>query len=217
VARRIIWLCAVLLLVSVIGFDSPALASPPATESSSPYAQSLGAMPPTTALRVPTTCTVIANANLRAGPGTNWPVAGGVRAGIRITVVGQNLQGNWYRLLTGQWIFAALVRCGPPPSCIEWNVANGYGGQRVCVCGPVVNTNYARGVSGQPTFLDVGMSYPSPSRFDVIIWGEHRSAFPWPPEAHYLGKRICVTGTVEIYKGVPQIEATGPSQIQEPN
>ncbi len=103
-----------------------------------------------------------------------------------------------------------------PPSCVAWNTAGNFIGQKgKCVCGPVVRTNYATSTKGQPTYLDIGVAYPDPQRFSVIIWGEHRAAFPWPPEQHYRGLTICVTGNITLYRDVPQVEVTAPSQMQE--
>lgn len=44
------------------------------------------------------TATVNANANLRAGPGTNFDVVGSAAAGQAVTVSGQNGTGDWYQL-----------------------------------------------------------------------------------------------------------------------
>lgn len=52
-------------------------------------------------------------ANLRGGPGTNYPVVGGVRAGDELPIVGQNDEGSWYKLAEGQWIAAFLVDNAP--------------------------------------------------------------------------------------------------------
>lgn len=56
------------------------------------------------------TATVARNANLRAGPGTNYAVVGGLKAGAAVTIVGSNATGDWYQLDGGQWIAAFLVK-----------------------------------------------------------------------------------------------------------
>jgi len=53
------------------------------------------------------------NANLRAGPGTNYPRIGGVKAGTPLTIVARNPAGDWYQLEDGAWIFAELVDNAP--------------------------------------------------------------------------------------------------------
>ena len=49
------------------------------------------------------------SANLRGGPGTNFPVVGGTQTGQALTIVAKNDAGDWYQLDTGQWIAAFLV------------------------------------------------------------------------------------------------------------
>lgn len=70
-------------------------------------------LPRATRARVTPTRQVLAvalrNANLRAGPGTNYAVVGGVVAEESLTVQGSNPDGTWYRLRDGSWIAAFLV------------------------------------------------------------------------------------------------------------
>jgi hypothetical protein len=47
----------------------------------------------------------------------------------------------------------------------------------------------------------------------VLIWGSDRPKFGDPEEAH-RSKRICVTGKISDYKGIPEIIAYEPSQIK---
>ncbi len=101
----------------------------------------------------------------------------------------------------------------PPPPCLSWAEARGYAGQSQCVCGPVVQTNYATRTKGQPTFLDIGARYPSTSRFQVVIWGQYRDNFPQGPESMYLGASMRVCGTIALYQGIGQIEVRTPSSI----
>lgn len=56
-----------------------------------------------------TTGVVLRSANLRAGPGTTFPVVGAARPGQRVTIVESNAAGDWYRLATDQWIAAFLI------------------------------------------------------------------------------------------------------------
>ena len=97
-------------------------------------------------------------------------------------------------------------------SCYE---AKDHIGERTTVYGTVVDTNYASGSSGKPTFLNMCYGYPDPNRFTVVIWGENRGKFSEPPEDYYDGKNIYVSGLIVTYQGVPEIEVTSPSQILE--
>jgi len=108
----------------------------------------------------------------------------------------------------------------PPPStpvtcagAISWRDAASHVGEEATVQGPVVGTFFAAGSNGQPTFLNLGRDYPDPARVTVLIWGADRAKFPGPPEDLYAGRTICVTGTIETYQGVPEIEASSPGQI----
>jgi uncharacterized protein YraI len=52
-------------------------------------------------------------ANLRAGPGTGYPVVGQIQPAQRVAIVGRNSAGDWWQLSsdgTGQtWVLASLV------------------------------------------------------------------------------------------------------------
>ena len=126
-------------------------------------------------------------------------------------------------------VFGMLSACGSSPSLpeqsvqlevssipskgIDWDEAKSYVGEYKVVCGPVVDTAYASGSSGKPTFLNLGRSYPDPERFTVVIWDGNRANFPAQPDNYYLGKNICVDGLIELYKGGAQIEGTTSDQI----
>jgi DNA/RNA endonuclease YhcR with UshA esterase domain len=86
-------------------------------------------------------------------------------------------------------------------------------GETVTVCGNVVSTRYAASTKGQPTFLNLDKPYPN-QIFTVLIWGSDRAKFG-KPEADYQDKRICVTGKVAEYRGVPEIVAPDPQQISK--
>jgi DNA/RNA endonuclease YhcR with UshA esterase domain len=85
-------------------------------------------------------------------------------------------------------------------------------GGQATVCGKVVSTRYAESSRGSPTFLNFDQPYPN-QVFTLLIWGSDRSKFG-DPETSYRGKRICVTGKISDYKGVPEIVANAPSQVK---
>ena len=87
-----------------------------------------------------------------------------------------------------------------------------YVGKRATVCGQVVSTNYAEDNKDRPTFLNLDRAYPN-QKFTAVIWGENRDKFSKPPEVNYAGKRICVTGTISMIRGVAAIVVREPSQI----
>ena len=54
--------------------------------------------------------TVVTNANLRGGPGTNYPIVGKAPAGTTVNVVEATADRTWYYLDNGSWIAAFLVK-----------------------------------------------------------------------------------------------------------
>jgi hypothetical protein len=85
-------------------------------------------------------------------------------------------------------------------------------GEHATVCGKLACTRWAESSYGSPAFLNFDQPYPD-QIFTVVIWGTDRSKFG-EPETTYRGKRICVTGKISAFKGVPEVVATEPSQIK---
>ena len=90
--------------------------------------------------------------------------------------------------------------------------ASSHIGERGTVCGFVASAHFATRTRGNPTFLNLDKPYPS-QIFTVLIWGIDRAKFG-APEVLYQAKHICATGTIESYRGVPEIIAREPGQIQ---
>jgi hypothetical protein len=90
--------------------------------------------------------------------------------------------------------------------------AKNHVGERATVCGNVVSTHYAARSKGNPTFLNLDEPYPR-QVFTILIWGSDRAKFG-DPEAKYGNKRVCVTGLIKDYKGVPEVVAEQSSQIE---
>ena len=78
--------------------------------------------------------------------------------------------------------------------------------------GKVVSTRWAESSRGSPTFLNFDQPYPN-QIFTLVIWGNDRSKFD-NPETTYRGKRVCVTGKINAFKGVPEVVANEPAQIK---
>jgi cytoskeleton protein RodZ len=57
----------------------------------------------------PAPATVNTGANLRAGPGTDYPILAGLGVGQQITITGINADATWYQLSDGSWVFSQLV------------------------------------------------------------------------------------------------------------
>jgi hypothetical protein len=86
-------------------------------------------------------------------------------------------------------------------------------GKSKTVCGVVASANYAARSRRQPTFLNLDEPYPR-QIFTAVIWAEDRPKFG-TPETTLKGKRVCVTGLIEEYRGVPQIVLRDVSQLNE--
>jgi hypothetical protein len=85
-------------------------------------------------------------------------------------------------------------------------------GKRATVCGTVASARYVEKSKGQPTFLNLDEPYPK-QIFTILIWGNDRSKFG-APEDKYRDTRLCATGLIKLYREVPEIEASDPSQIE---
>jgi hypothetical protein len=87
--------------------------------------------------------------------------------------------------------------------------AREHDGDHVTICGTVRNEHTAQSSKGKPTFLDIDSSFPEPV-FVVVVWDEDKpqvGALP-PLKAH-----LCATGTINYYRGVPQMTVKDKSQI----
>jgi DNA/RNA endonuclease YhcR with UshA esterase domain len=112
------------------------------------------------------------------------------------------------------WLLIGTVLVPPAQAQkkLTANEAKEHFGETATVCGAVVSARYADATKGQPTFLNLDKPYPS-QVFTIVIWGENRSKFG-KPENDYNGKRICVTGKIKAYAGLPEIVAEDPKQLR---
>ena len=85
-------------------------------------------------------------------------------------------------------------------------------GETVTVCNKVYGTRFFESSKRQPTFLNIGASYPN-SPLTVVVFGEDRAKFKRVPEILYDRKNVCVTGKLETYKQMTEIIVTSPDQI----
>ena len=90
--------------------------------------------------------------------------------------------------------------------------ARNHVGERATVCGIVASAHYAASTKGSPTFLNLDEPYPN-QIFTILIWGSDRARFG-DPETKYANKKVCVTGVIKDYKGVPEVVAEQPGQIE---
>jgi hypothetical protein len=86
-------------------------------------------------------------------------------------------------------------------------------GKRMTVCGVLVSASYDTRSSVRPTFLCLDEQYRR-HIFMAVIWGEDRRKFG-TPEISLKKKRVCISGLIEKYQGVPQIVLRKTSQLVE--
>jgi hypothetical protein len=84
-------------------------------------------------------------------------------------------------------------------------------GESATVCGAVASAHYAPNAKRQPTFLNLGQPYPH-AIFTAVIWIEDRAKFN--DAEHLQGKQVCVTGSIQRYRGEPEVILRDPKQLQ---
>ena len=82
----------------------------------------------------------------------------------------------------------------------------------VIICSKVYGGKFFSNAQPTLTLLNMGAAYPN-SLLTIVIKGENRAAFSNKPEEFYINKDICVTGTIRIFKGKPEIEITSEKAI----
>jgi len=85
-------------------------------------------------------------------------------------------------------------------------------GEQATVCGKAVGVHYAASSKGQPTFINLDKAYPN-QVFTILIWGSDRPKFG-NPEQEYSGKLLCVTGTITMFRDIPEIVAHDPGVVK---
>ncbi|KAA9037197.1 hypothetical protein FW778_17370 [Ginsengibacter hankyongi] len=63
------------------------------------------------------------------------------------------------------------------------------------------------------TLLNAGAYYPN-APLTIVIRARARKEFN-KPEEYYKGAEVCVTGKIEMFKNIPQIEVTSKTQLVE--
>jgi len=88
----------------------------------------------------------------------------------------------------------------PPPVNIKTTEALEHVGTLARVCGAVVSKHTAVESNGKPTFVNLDRSFPDQA-FTVVVWAVDAAAVGELPSTG----SVCVTGTVAMYRGTPQI------------
>ena len=108
--------------------------------------------------------------------------------------------------------FVLLSLCITAQQKISIEKASEHEGDSVIICSKVYGGKFFSNALPTLTLLNMGAAYPN-SLLTIVIKGENRAAFSNKPEEFYINKDICVTGTIRIFKGKPEIEITSEKAI----
>jgi hypothetical protein len=109
-------------------------------------------------------------------------------------------------------VFTAVVLCVlARADTLTTSEAAKHVGENATVCGVVAGVHTATSSKGLPTFVNLDKAYPN-QVFTILIWGSDLSKFS-PAPASWDGKRVCATGTIALYRNVPEIVARNANQI----
>lgn len=107
----------------------------------------------------PLSGTVTLNANLRGGPGTNYPIVGKAPAGTAVNVVETNTDRTWYYLDNGTWIAAFLVQLSIPADTLNvWSVTEGQPASVFTTVVTTVVTTTVESIVGAPPASQSGIT-----------------------------------------------------------
>lgn len=93
-----------------------------------------------------------------------------------------------------------VAKPAPLPIQLKSIEAGAHVGQLAKVCGAVISKHTAEDSNGKPTFVNLDRSYPDQT-FTIVVWGVDAPTVGELPASGNL----CVTGTVAMYRGNPQI------------
>ena len=86
-------------------------------------------------------------------------------------------------------------------------------GETATVYGVVASARYADRSSSKPTFLNLCKAYPNQA-ITGFIRESDRPKFG-TPEKDLLGKEVCPTGKIELYKGKSEIKLRDADQLKQ--
>jgi hypothetical protein len=87
--------------------------------------------------------------------------------------------------------------------------AREHDGETATVCGVAQNEHTAETTRGKPTFIDLDSAFPY-QIFSILVWDEDR---PNVGELPHTGSKVCVTGLIIYYHGVPRITVKNSAQF----
>jgi hypothetical protein len=83
-----------------------------------------------------------------------------------------------------------------------------YIGKLVTTCSQVFGIK----ATDKVVLINLGSAYPA-SPLTIAILAKNFTNFTTPPSELYANKKLCVTGTIELFKGKAEIVVTKPEEI----
>jgi micrococcal nuclease len=102
-------------------------------------------------------------------------------------------------------LFAVMGLFASAQQQIKIEDAAQHEGDSVTICSKVYGGRYMENSKSAITLLNVGDLYPN-ALLTILIKPENRAAFTNKPEEFYIGKEVCITGKIIMFKGKPEIE-----------
>jgi hypothetical protein len=109
------------------------------------------------------------------------------------------IEGTMKRARLATLLFACLGTVASAET-IPAAEASKHIGEQGTVCGQIASEHEAIGSRGKPTFINLDKPYPD-QVFTALVWGSDRERVGRIPSSG----RLCVTGLITDYKGVPEI------------
>lgn len=108
-----------------------------------------------------------------------------LKAGIRLSAILEKVLNNTSAPAPSP-VQQISQQPGTPFTAFE---AKDHKGEKITVCDKVFGTRFLEKSNGQPTFLNMGATYPN-SPFTVVIFGTERSNFKEKPELFLIIKKF---------------------------
>jgi hypothetical protein len=100
------------------------------------------------------------------------------------------------------------------PAKLSASEAGKHVGEAATVCGVAASVHTATSSKGSATFISLNKPYPN-QLFTILISGSDLGKFA-PSPSSWTGKQVCATGTISLYRNVPEIVARDAGQISFP-
>ncbi len=113
------------------------------------------------------------------------------------------------RISSVLFLLVSIVPLSAGAATLTTADAKNHIGEQATVCGKVASERTATNSRGEPTFINLDSAYPN-QIFTVLVWGEDRRNVGELPRD---GSRICASGMIQDYRGVPEIVVRSSGQL----